>query len=361
MITNRSSSTLAPVRRPPGTAAAKGQKIAQRSLALLAASFAVLAATLGLGLGLVASGQSGDHHNGHRADRGDAVRTTADTTDTDMTNAYSGGRLMAADPNGGYWTVNWVGVVTAYGGAADLRLPRPLGDQGGQAHRGHGGHTRRAGLLARRNRRRRLRLRRRHLLRLDGGHAPQRAHRGIAATPDGQGYWLVASDGGIFTFGDATFYGSTGAIHLNQPIVGMAPTPDGLGYWLVASDGGIFTFGDASFYGSTGAIHLNQPIVGMAPTPDGQGYWLVASDGGIFTFGDASFDGSLAASSVSVLGTTVSPPVPGYTLVASGGTATPFSSATAAPTSTATPSVSSGYTTQPTVQHSRSRRGGAGR
>ena len=98
----------------------------------------------------------------------------------------------------------------------------------------------------------------------------------MAPTPDGKGYWLVASDGGIFSFGDAGFYGSTGAITLNKPIVGMAPTPDGKGYWLVASDGGIFSFGDAGFYGSTGAITLNQPIVGMAPTPDGKGYWLVA-------------------------------------------------------------------------------------
>jgi len=45
--------------------------------------------------------------------------------------------------------------------------------------------------------------------------------------------------------------------------VGMAATPDGKGYWLVASDGGIFSFGDAGFFGSTGAIHLNRPIVGM--------------------------------------------------------------------------------------------------
>jgi hypothetical protein len=77
---------------------------------------------------------------------------------------------------------------------------------------------------------------------------------------------LVASDGGIFSFGDAGFFGSTGALHLNQPIVGMAATPDGRGYWLVASDGGIFSFGDAAFFGSTGAIHLNQPIVGMGGT-----------------------------------------------------------------------------------------------
>ena len=114
----------------------------------------------------------------------------------------------------------------------------------------------------------------------------------MAATPTGNGYWLVASDGGIFTFGDAAFYGSTGAITLNQPIVGMAATPTGNGYWLVAADGGIFTFGDAAFHGSTGGIRLNQPIVGMAATPTGNGYWLVASDGGIFTFGDAAFYGS---------------------------------------------------------------------
>jgi IPT/TIG domain len=106
------------------------------------------------------------------------------------------------------------------------------------------------------------------------------------------GYTLVASDGGVFNFGAAGFFGSTGNIVLNKPIVGIASTPDGNGYWLVASDGGIFSFGDASFFGSTGAIHLNKPIVGMASTPDGHGYWLVASDGGIFSFGDASFFGS---------------------------------------------------------------------
>ena len=50
----------------------------------------------------------------------------------------------------------------------------------------------------------------------------------------------------------------------NKPVVGMAATPDGGGYWLVASDGGIFSFGDAVFYGSTGAIALNKPVVGMA-------------------------------------------------------------------------------------------------
>ena len=55
------------------------------------------------------------------------------------------------------------------------------------------------------------------------------------------------------------------------------------GYWLVASDGGMFAFGNANFHGSTGGMHLNQPIVGMARTRSGNGYWLVARDGGMFT------------------------------------------------------------------------------
>ncbi len=86
---------------------------------------------------------------------------------------------------------------------------------------------------------------------------------GMASTPDGGGYWLVASDGGIFAFGDATFFGSTGAVQLNQPMVGMASSGFPGGYWLVASDGGIFAFGGAKYFGSTGAMHLNKPIVGM--------------------------------------------------------------------------------------------------
>jgi hypothetical protein len=55
-----------------------------------------------------------------------------------------------------------------------------------------------------------------------------------------------------------------GGHHLNARIVGIATTPDGGGYWEVASDGGIFAFGDATFDGSMGGHHLNARIVGMA-------------------------------------------------------------------------------------------------
>ncbi|HEY4411187.1 MAG TPA: SpoIID/LytB domain-containing protein, partial [Acidimicrobiia bacterium] len=144
---------------------------------------------------------------------------------------------------------------------------------------------------------------------------------GLSATPSGQGYWLAASDGGIFNFGDARFYGSTGNIKLNKPVVGMAGTDDGRGYWLVASDGGIFSYGDAPFYGSTGAIKLNKPVVGMAPTPSGEGYWLVASDGGIFSYGDAAFFGSTGAMKLNkpVVGMAPTPTGEGYWLLAADG------------------------------------------
>jgi hypothetical protein len=91
----------------------------------------------------------------------------------------------------------------------------------------------------------------------------------MAPTPDGKGYWLVASDGGVFTYGDAGFYGSVGVMHLNQPIVGMQPTPDGHGYWLVASDGGVFTYGDAEFYGSLGGSELSRPLTAASAIEDG--------------------------------------------------------------------------------------------
>ena len=117
------------------------------------------------------------------------------------------------------------------------------------------------------------------------------------------GYWLVGSDGGIFSFGTAAFHGSMGSTPLQRPVVAITPTLTGNGYWLVASDGGIFSFGDSTYYGSLPALgfhpsgsgvpqSLNAPIVGMVPSFTGHGYFMVASDGGVFAFGDAKFAGS---------------------------------------------------------------------
>jgi hypothetical protein len=71
----------------------------------------------------------------------------------------------------------------------------------------------------------------------------------MAATPDNLGYWFVASDGGIFAYGDATFHGSAGGMALSAPIVGMAADPATGGYWLLGAGGAVFAYG-APFYGS---------------------------------------------------------------------------------------------------------------
>ena len=152
---------------------------------------------------------------------------------------------------------------------------------------------------------------------------------GMASTHDAGGYWEVASDGGVFSFGDAGFHGSTGSVRLNKPMVSMAVTPDGGGYWLVASDGGVFAFGDAGFYGSTGSIRLNKPVIGIVPTHDGGGYWLVATDGGLFAFGDAGFHGSLGSSPppTPIVGVAPTPDGAGYWLLESDGAVHPFGDA----------------------------------
>ncbi len=121
--------------------------------------------------------------------------------------------------------------------------------------------------------------------------------------PAPRGYWLVGSDGGIFSFGAAAFHGSMGGVALQRPVVGITPTLTRAGYWLVASDGGLFSFGDANYYGSIPGVGLNPagsglphslqaPIVGMVPSVNRRGYFMVAADGGVFAFGDAKFEGS---------------------------------------------------------------------
>ena len=175
------------------------------------------------------------------------------------------------------------------------------------------------------------------------------------------GYWLVGSDGGIFSFGAATFHGSTGDLVLQRPVVGMVPTADHEGYWEVASDGGVFAFGDAGYYGSIPGIgiapagstasqrRLNAPIVAIVPSDDGGGYFMVAADGGVFAFGDATFAGSCPGigtcpgSAVSVLPDTDGK---GYWLVTSVGAVYAFGDAPfkGAPGATPSPITSAVHT-----------------
>ncbi|MGQ0521567.1 MAG: hypothetical protein ACT4PX_10520, partial [Actinomycetota bacterium] len=162
---------------------------------------------------------------------------------------------------------------------------------------------------------------------------------GMASTPDNRGYWMVASDGGIFAFGNAGFFGSMGGKTLTQPIVGMAASPTGAGYWLVGADGAVHPFGDAKSFGSTASLKLAQPIVGMTPTVSGTGYWLVAADGGVFAFGDATFRGSTGAIRLAkpIVGMAASATGGGYYLVAADGGIFAFGDATFRGSTGATP------------------------
>jgi len=229
-----------------------------------------------------------------------------------------------------------------------------------------------------------------------GGKALNAPVVGIAGSSDGGGYWEVASDGGVFAFGDAHFHGSMGGQHLNKPVVGIAATHDGggywrwpptagcspsatrtsrldgrqgaecadcrhrrdlrrRGYWEVASDGGVFAFGDAIFQGSMGGKHLNKPVVGIAATADGGGYWEVASDGGVFAFGDANPYGSLGAMPPNdpVVGILPAASGTGYLEVTSAGGVFPFGTAYAYGSLAGVPlaALSSDWRAQPVRPH----------
>lgn len=116
---------------------------------------------------------------------------------------------------------------------------------------------------------------------------------GMTRTVGGDGYWLVASDGGVFSF-NSEFHGSSANIALRCPMVGMDEHPSGRGYWLVACDGGVFAHGDIPYHGSVPQLGISiYNVVDMRSTWYGNGYWLFAADGGVFAFGDAPFHGSM--------------------------------------------------------------------
>jgi hypothetical protein len=167
----------------------------------------------------------------------------------------------------------------------------------------------------------------------------QRPVVGITPTVDRGGYWLVASDGGIFAFADAGFYGSIpglgiapagagGAHHLNAPIVGMVPSTDGAGYFMVASDGGVFAFGDARFAGSCPGIGgCAGPAVAVMPDATGNGYWLVTATGNVYAFGDAASHGAPGNVGVPVTSAVRTPDGNGYWILFANGAVSAFGDA----------------------------------
>lgn len=140
---------------------------------------------------------------------------------------------------------------------------------------------------------------------------------GIAPTATGGGYFVVSSDGGVFAFGDAQFNGSMSGFPLNSPVKAIAPSCTDNGYYLVSGDGGVFAFGNAGFHGSMGGQQLNQEMIGIVDACGKQGYWTFARDGGVFSFGDAQFYGSLGANPPAggVIGMVSAPDGNGYWLI----------------------------------------------
>jgi hypothetical protein len=153
----------------------------------------------------------------------------------------------------------------------------------------------------------------------------------LVPTADGQGYFEVGADGGVFAYGDAVFAGSLGgtaqasptvgmaldratggywlvqangvvtgfnAPHVGpqandlpaEPVVGIAATSDGRGFWEVSRSGAVYAFGDAPFRGPYTPLHLAAPVTAIAADPSGSnGYWLVSADGGVYTYGTAFY------------------------------------------------------------------------
>jgi hypothetical protein len=164
---------------------------------------------------------------------------------------------------------------------------------------------------------------------------------GITPTADRAGYWLVASDGGIFAFGDSGFFGSIPGVGispagtvgarraLDAPIVGMVPSTDGGGYFMVAADGGVFAFGDAKFAGSCPGIGgCAGAAVSVLPDASGDGYWLVTATGNVYNFGDAPYYGAPGQQAEPVTSAVRTADGGGYWLLYANGAVAAFGDAT---------------------------------
>jgi len=99
----------------------------------------------------------------------------------------------------------------------------------------------------------------------------------------------VGSDGGVFSFGDAQYYGSTAGKGFGQDRRnGRHPRRGRL--LARGKRWRRLRLRERTFHGSIAGQALNGPIVAI--TADGGGYRLVGSAGAVFAFGGASFYGA---------------------------------------------------------------------
>jgi SpoIID/LytB domain protein len=116
---------------------------------------------------------------------------------------------------------------------------------------------------------------------------------GLADTPDGKGYAILNTGGGLYTFGNAKYYGNLIDRGYPGPAVAISMTPSGQGYAILNSGGGLYTFGDAKYFGNL--IDKGYPgrAVSLSYTPSGKGYVILTDAGALYTFGDAAYRGNL--------------------------------------------------------------------
>jgi len=185
---------------------------------------------------------------------------------------------MAATPDmRGYWIVTSTGIVYAYGAAAAGRPRRYAHPFTGVVASPSGGYW--------------LYTAHGNVYPSAGAPwygSPVRRVRGqtivgMAATPDGKGYWLATSTGVAYAYGDAAPVPRRRYAH---PITGIVASASG-GYWLYTPQGHVFNSAGTPWYGSPVRRVRGQTIVGMAATPGGKGYWLVTSTGAVYAYGDA--------------------------------------------------------------------------
>jgi len=145
----------------------------------------------------------------------------------------------------------------------------------------------------------------------------------LEPTPSNSGYWIVDAAGNVYGYGNAGYHGGVpgGALLPGEQVTSISSTRSGNGYWLFTTLGRVFPFGDAGWFGDLRAVRLNGPVLDSIPTPSGNGYYMVASDGGIFAYGDARFAGSMGGTRLNapVQSLVPDPDGAGYWLVASDG------------------------------------------
>lgn len=147
----------------------------------------------------------------------------------------------------------------------------------------------------------------------------------IAPTPTGRGYWLFGRDGAVYGFGDARWKGSRRGRVASEIVAGVA-SPSGYGYWLIGRRGGVFAFGDARRKGGPGSHGISAPIEGAVATRSGKGYWIVGRDGAVYNYGDAPFLGSRRGrpNNGTIVDIARTAAGDGYWLVSSNGSIYPF-------------------------------------